>query len=156
MPTRTFRVAGTVIDGQAKKPVPNVRVEAWNNDTPQHVVMDTATADAQGRFQLVMQADVGAVGVGPKAKAVTTVPVVIKVFRANQLLAATGDTSIPNLLTFNRAAALQVQLQAPPQPVKTDRVSAAQVLTAVTFVKRSDFMGVFNETRDRATSLGTV
>jgi len=156
MTPRTFRIAGTVVDAQAKKPVPNVRVEVWNNDTPQHVVLDTATADAQGRFQLVMEAEVGAVGVGPNAKVITTVPVVIKVFQANQVLAATGDTSIPNLLTFNRAAGLQVQLPAPPAPVKTDRVSAAQVLTTVTFIKRSDFMGIFNETRDRATSLGTV
>src|SRR5215472_13562479 len=156
MTPRTFRVAGTVVDAQARKPVPGVRVEAWNNDTAQHLVLDTATADAQGRFQLVMQTEVGALGAGPNAKVITTVPVVIKVFQANQVLAATGDTSIPNLLTFNRAAALQVQLPASPRPVKTDRVSAAQVLTAVTFVKRSDFMGVFNETRDRATSLGTV
>lgn len=157
MATRTFRVAGTAVDAQAKKPVANVRVEAWNIDKPQHVVLDTATTDAQGRFQLVMQAEVGAVGAGPGAKTTNTVPAVLKVFQGNQILAATGDTAIPNLLMFNRAAVLQVQLPpAPAQPPKKDHVTAAQVLAATTFVKRSDFRGVFNETRDRATSLGSV
>ncbi len=156
MTTRTFRVAGTVVDAQTKKPVPNVRVDAWNNDTPQHVVLDTATADALGRFQLVMEAEVGVVGAGPTTRVVNVVPVVLKVFQANQALTASGDTSIPNLLTFNRAAVLQVQLPAPAQPAKKDRLTAPQVLTAATFVKRSDFVGVFNEGRDRASSLGTV
>lgn len=156
MPTRTFRVAGTVVDAQTKNPVPNLRVEAWTNETPQHAVLDTATTDAQGRFQLVMQAEVGVIGAGPTAKVVNAVPVVLKVFQANQMLKATGDISIPNLLEFNRAAVLQVPVPAPAQPAKKDHVTAPQVLTAATFVKRSDFRGVFNETRDRATSLGTV
>src|SRR5712691_10708800 len=131
MPTRTFRVAGTVIDAQAKKPVANMRVEAWNNDTPQHTVLDGATTDAQGRFQLVMETQVGAIGAaGAVPTVINTVPVVLHVFQNNQMLVATGDTSIPNLLTFNRAAALQVQLPAPAQPPKKDHVTAPQVLTA--------------------------
>lgn len=156
MATRTFRVAGTVIDAQAKKPVPNVRVEAWTNDTPQHVVLDTATADTLGRFQLVMEADVGVVGDGKAVAIINVVPVVLKVFKDNQMLKAIGDTSIPNLLTFNRAAALQVPALSAPQPAQNDRVTAPQALTAFNFIRRSDFVGVFNEGRDRATALGTV
>src|SRR5260370_23834189 len=158
MAARTFRVAGTVVDAQTKKPVPNVRVEAWNNDTPQHVVMDTATADALGHFQLVMQADVGAVGTGTSLAVVNVVPVVLKVFQANQMLKATGDTSIPNLLPFDGAAGLQVSPLAAPaaQPAPKDRVTAPQALNAFNFVTRSDFVGVFNEGRDRATAAGTM
>jgi len=150
-------VAGTVADAQAKKPVANVRVEAWNNDTPQHVVMDAATADALGRFQLVMEAEVGMVGgTGTAVTVVNVVPVVLKVFQANQPLKATGDTSIPNLLTFNRAAVLQVTQPTALQSTKKDRVTAPQALNALNFVTRSDFVGVFKEGRDRATAVGTM
>jgi hypothetical protein len=146
-------VAGTVADAQTRKPVPNVRVEAWNNDTPQHAVLDAATTDATGRFQLVIETEVGAVG--PGGTVINVVPAVLKVFQNNQMLQATGDTSIPNLLAFDRAAILQVQPVAP-KTVATDRITAPQALMALNFVQRSDFAGVFREGRDRASSLGTI
>ena len=157
MPTRTFRINGTVIDNQTQKPVEGVRVDALSTVGDQQVVLGSGTTDAKGRFQIVAEAEVPATPVGGSTG---VVPATLAVFQGQQPLRATGDTEIPNLFTFDRQAALQVQMPvAPPPPVEpqgTDRITVSHVMTAVNFVHQSDFAGVFREGRDRTSAVGKV
>ena len=145
MPTRTFRIVGSVSDAESQKPVPNLLVQATDTTETQSV-LGSGTTDGQGRFQIVAEAEVPANGI---------IPAKLGVFQGTQPLAATGDTSIPNLFGFDRTAALQVQLATVDQPL-TDHVTINQVFTAMNFVQQSDFVGTFREGRDRTTAVGSV
>ena len=145
MPTRTFRIVGSVSDVQTQKPVPNLLVQATDT-TETQTVLGSGMTDGQGRFQIVAEAEVPTDGI---------IPANLRVFQGTQPLTATGDTSIPNLFGFDRSAVLQVQMAQVDQPLK-DHVSINQIFTAMNFVQQSDFVGTFRDTRDRTTAAGSV
>jgi hypothetical protein len=146
MALRTFRILGMVVDATAKNGIPDLRVEAWNRDDPQHIVFGVSMTDARGEFQIAASVDLPGGVVG-------AIPAVLKVFQGSQLLAATGQTTIPNLLTFDTRAVLQVQ---PPgqEAAPADKVTVPQVLSAIDFVRLSDFKGLYQEGKDRAFAAG--
>ncbi len=145
MPTRTFRIVGSVSDVKTQKPVPNLLVQATDTSETQSV-LGSGTTDDQGRFQIGAEAEVPTDGI---------IPANLRVFQGTQPLAATGDTSIPNLFGFDRTAVLQVQIAPVDQPLN-DHVTVNQVFTAMNFVQQSDFVGTFRESRDRTTAVGSV
>jgi hypothetical protein len=145
VPTRTFRIVGSVSDVQTQKPVPNLLVQATDTSETQSV-LGSGTTDGQGRFQIVAEAEVPTDGI---------IPANLRVFQGTQPLAVTGDTSIPNLFGFDRTAVLQVQMAQVDQPLK-DHVTVNQVFTTMNFVQQSDFVGTFREGRDRTTAVGSV
>ena len=153
MPTRTFRVVGSVTDTQTKKGISGLRVEVWNSPAAQHVVLGSAITDAQGQFDAAAVADVPPTPVTGGATGV--VPATLRVFQGTQLLTITGQADIPDLFKFKGPAVLQVHPDQPQAELK-DRVTVDQVLIGIDFLHQSDFKGVFHEGRTRASSVRSL
>ena len=157
MPTRTFRVFGSVSDTQTKKGISGLRVEVWNSPAAQHTVLGSAVTDTAGQFDAAVTADVpqtpptgitvgGSTGV---------VPATVRVFQGQQSLAISGQPDIPDLFKYKGPTALQVHPDQPQAALK-DRVTVTQVLQGLDFLHQSDFRGVFQEGRARASSVGSL
>jgi hypothetical protein len=153
VPTRTFRVLGSVVDTQTKKAISGLRVEVWNSPAAQHLVLGSATTDALGQFDVAAVADVpdttapgGSTGV---------IPATIRIFQGTLALPISGQADIPDLFKFKGPAALQVHPEQTQVQV-TDRVTVDQVLQGLDFLQQSDFRGVFTEGLSRATAIGSL
>jgi hypothetical protein len=144
MPLRTFRIFGLVTDATTKKGVPDLRVETWSADAAQHAVFGSSLTDERGQFLIAANIDLPGGVVG-------AIPAVLKVFQNAQPVPATGQAAIPNLLAVERPVVLQVQLPAHEEAL-TDRVTVPQMLSAIDFVRLSDFKGVFQEGKDRVSA----
>jgi len=153
VPTRTFRINGSVTDTQTKKGISGLRVEVWNSPSDQHSVLGSAMTDAQGQFDIAAVADVPATPATGGATGV--VPATLRVFQDTQSLAISGKPDIPDLFKFRGPAVLQVQPSAPQQQLQ-DRITTAQARQAIAFVQKSDFLGVFREGRNRVSSVGSL
>ncbi len=153
MPTRTFRVVGSVTDTQTKKGISGLLVEVWNSPAPQHVVLGSAITDAQGQFDAAAVADVPTTPATGGATGV--VPATLRVLQGKQLLTITGESNIPDLFKFKGPAVLQVHPDQPQVELK-DHVTVEQVLTGLDFLRQSDFKGVFHEGRTRANSVRSL
>lgn len=155
MPTRTFRINGSVTDTQTKKGISGLRVEAWNSPSEQHAVLGTAITDAQGQFDLSAVADVPATAPGAAGGATGVVPATLRVFQGAVSLAITGKPDIPDLFKFRGPAVLQVHPTAPQTQLK-DHITTAQARQGITFITQSDFAGVYREGRNRVLSVGSL
>ena len=136
MPTRTFRVFGSVSDTQTKKGIAGLRVEVWNSAAAAHLILGSGLTDAQGQFDVAAVADVpqGPVTV---AGAPPGVPPVwcrrrYGFFRASNRCAISGQPDIPDLFKYKGPTALQVHPDQP-QAALTDRLTVAQVFQGSIF-----------------------
>jgi hypothetical protein len=148
-----------VTDTQTKKGISGLRVEVWNSPAAQHTVLGSAVTDAQGQFDVPAVADVpgtpapGVAGVPVGSTGV--VPATVRVFQGQQSLAISGQPDIPDLFKFKGPMPLQVH-PSQPETVLKDRVTVAQVFQGIDFVHQSDFKGVFQEGRSRASAVGSL
>lgn len=153
MPTRIFRIVGSVTDTQTKQGIQGLRVEVWNSPAAQHATLGAALTDAEGGFEIAAVADVPTVTAVGGSTGV--VPATLRVFQDKQSLAITGQADIPDLFKFKGPAVLQVHVDQPQKELK-DHVTVNQVLQGITFVRQSDFKGVFSEGRNRAAAVGSL
>lgn len=148
MPLRTFRIVGQVTDENTKKGVPGLRVEAWNRDGTDHAVLGSGSTDEQGHFAIAASADpAGAVG--------GLLPAVLKVLDGDKSLPTTGPSAIPDLFSQSSLISLQVQMPVH-ETERVDRISVPQLLSAVDFIRLSDFSGIFQEGKDRTFAAGNL
>ena len=159
MPTRTFRVFGSVSDTQTKKGIAGLRVEVWNSAAAAHLILGSGLTDAQGQFDVAAVADVPqgpvtAVGV-PAGGSTGVVPATLRVFQGQLSLSISGQPDIPDLFKYKGPTALQVHPDQP-QAALTDRLTVAQVFQGIDFLHQSDFRGVFQEGRARVSSVGSL
>ncbi|MBZ5493570.1 MAG: hypothetical protein LAO76_21850 [Acidobacteriia bacterium] len=159
MPTRTFRVFGSVSDTQTKKGIAGLRVEVWNSAAAAHLILGSGLTDAQGQFDVAAVADVPqgpvtAVG-APAGGSTGVVPATLRVFQGQQSLAISGQPDIPDLFKYKGPTALQVHPDQP-QAALTDHLTVAQVFQGIDFLHQSDFRGVFQEGRSRVSSVGSL
>jgi hypothetical protein len=158
VPTRTFRVFGSVSDTQTKKGLSGLRVEVWDSPAVQHVLLGSAVTDAQGSFEIPVVVDVPQVavgGVGRAGGATGVVPATLRVFQGQQSLSISGVSDIPDLFKYKGPSPLQVHPEQPQAELK-DRVTVEQVIAGLDFFHQSDFKGVFHEGRARASSVGSL
>ncbi|MBZ5522162.1 MAG: hypothetical protein LAP21_07965 [Acidobacteriia bacterium] len=160
MPTRTFRVFGSVADTQTKKGISGLRVEVWNSPAAAHLILGSGLTDVQGQFDIAAVAEVtqgtATGGAGAAAGGSTgVVPATIRIFQGQQSLPISGQPDIPDLFKYKGPTALQVHPDQP-QAVLKDRVTVAQAFQGVDFIHKSDFRGLFQEGRSRASSVGSL
>lgn len=158
MPTRTFRVNGSVTDTQTKKGISGLRVEVWDSPAAQHAVLGSGVTDGQGLFDVPAVANVvegPAGGVGVPVGSTGVVPATVRIFQGQQSLAISGQPDIPDLFKFKGPMALQVH-PAQPDAVLKDRITVAQAFQGIDFIHQSDFKGAFNEGRTRASAVGSL
>jgi hypothetical protein len=158
VPTRTFRVFGSISDTQTKKGISGLRVEVWNSPAAAHLILGSGLTDSQGQFDVAAVAEIPqtpVTAVGAPAGSTGVVPATVRVFQGQQSLAISGQPDIPDLFKYKGPTALQVHPDQP-QSALTDRVTVAQVLQGVDFLHQSDFRGVFQEGRARASSVGSL
>jgi len=159
VPTRTFRVFGSVSDTQTKKGIAGLRVEVWDSPAAQHVLLGSAVTDAQGSFEVPVVVDVpqgpvtapGALAGGSTG----VVPATLRVFQGQQSLSISGQPDIPDLFKYKGPTALQVHPDQPQAALK-DHLTVEQVFQGLDFFHQSDFKGVFHEGRARASSVGSL
>jgi hypothetical protein len=156
VPTRTFRVFGSVSDTQTKKGISGLRVEVWNSAAAAHLILGSGLTDSQGQFDVAAVAEVTQTTIpGVAGGSTGVVPATLRVFQGQQSLAISGQPDIPDLFKYKGPTALQVHPDQP-QASLTDRVTVPQVLQGLDFLHQSDFRGVFQEGRARASSVGSL
>jgi hypothetical protein len=159
VPTRTFRVFGSVSDTQTKKGIAGLRVEVWNSAAAAHLILGSGLTDAQGQFDVAAVADVPqgpATVPGATAGGSTgVVPATLRVFQGQLSLSISGQPDIPDLFKYKGPTALQVHPDQPEVALQ-DRLTVTQVFQGLDFLHQSDFKGVFQEGRARASSVGSL
>lgn len=164
MPTRTFRINGSVTDTQTKKGISGLRVEVWNSPADQHSVLGSGVTDVQGQFDISAVADVpdtptpttaAGVPLGATGGSTGVVPATLRVFQGAVSLAITGKPDIPDLFKFKGPAVLQVHPAAPQTQLK-DHITTVQARQGITFITKSDFAGIYREGRNRVLSVGSL
>lgn len=145
-----YEILGRVVEQRSRKPVGNVRLEAWDRDTRFHDMLGISFTDDEGRFSLAFDSEYFGDYGGDRLP-----DVFFKLLRDGRLLQSTFDRPLPNLQPGTTRVELEVPDAAPPKPGK-DYVSTGQVLAGLRFWRESDFRGVFNENRDKARLVGQV
>jgi hypothetical protein len=146
---RNYRIVGRVIERASRKGMPQLTVEAWDRDTRYHDMLGSQVTDAEGGF--VISFDDTYFGDYAPDRAPD---VFFKVLRDGKPIHSSFNTPMTNLPEGVTQVTLEIGAAAMPQPGK-DRVRTHQVMRAARFFRQSDFKGVLNEQRDKATMLGS-
>lgn len=150
MARQLFRLTGTVRERATARPLPNLRVEAWDRDTKFHDMLGVDITDTEGRFTIRFDETYFGDAAPDRLP-----DVYFRVMREDQVLRSTEDSIIRNLRESERTVVIDVDLPAE-EAAAPDRVSAAQVYASVAWVKASDFRGVFNDGMNRLQTLGRL
>ncbi|MFN9210550.1 MAG: hypothetical protein ACK6DI_06555 [Betaproteobacteria bacterium] len=145
-----YEILGRVVEQRSRRPVGNVRLEAWDRDTRFHDMLGISCTDDEGRFSLAFDGETFGDYGGDHHP-----DVFFKLLRDGRLLQTTFDRPRQNLQPGTTRLELEVPDAAPPK-VGKDYVRTAQVLTGLRFWRESDFRGVYNEGRDKSRLLGKV
>ena len=145
-----YEILGRVVEQRSRRPVGNVRLEAWDRDTRFHDMLGISFTDDEGRFSLAFDGETFGDYGGDRQP-----DVFFKLLRDGRLLQTTFDRPRQNLPPGTTRLELEVPDAAPPKPGK-DYVRTAQVLSGLRFWRESDFRGVYNEGRDKSRLLGQV
>ena len=147
-PRQTFRVSGHVIDRSTGRGVAGLRVESWDKDTRYHDLLGVETTDTEGRFLTAFDETY----FGDYAP--DRLPdLFFKVFQGDTMIKSTEGAVLRNVAAGDREVTIEVDM--PKTELRgEDRVTAAQVLKGIEFLRKSDFQGLWNDTTDKATTLG--
>lgn len=145
-----YEILGRVVEQRSRRPVGNVRLEAWDRDTRFHDMLGISFTDDEGRFSLAFDSETFGDYGGDRQP-----DVFFKLLRDGRLLQTTFDRPRQNLPPGTTRLELEVPDAAPPK-VGKDYVRTAQVLSGLRFWRESDFRGVYNEGRDKSRLLGKV
>ncbi|MDB5148552.1 MAG: hypothetical protein JWQ57_2572 [Mucilaginibacter sp.] len=137
----SLNVTGQVLDAQTNTGVAGFNVEVWDQSLRFQSAMAVLTTDQHGRFNVVL--DLAKLGL-------QTPPVLVfKVLKDNILYASTDNSVIWNTQTEDDVT-IFIRTARPERPVGKDRVNSTQVLKSAAFVHQSDFKGVFQQAKTKA------
>lgn len=145
-----YVLQGTVVDRVTRKPVPGVKVEAWDRDTRYHDMLGVATTDQGGRFVIGFQT----VYFGDYAPD-RSPDVFFKAFIDEREVLTTYETPQYNLERGTTTVVLELSMP----KIKTDgvdRISGAQALKAIDWWAKSDFRGVWEQGKDKGKSVSRL
>lgn len=127
--------------------IANLRVQAWELHGQFNEPYGSSNVDENGRFILCLD-----LGKGDRQK---PPDLFFKVYRDTQLLTSTEDSVV---LKGGEDKEVLIELSiAVAHPEGKDRVNAQQFFTAIDFLTKSDFTGIFSETKSKAgTRVGFV
>lgn len=141
----TFCVIGQVIDRRTKQGVRGLRVEAWDKDQKYHDFLGVGITDRGGHF--LISFDQTYFREYPPEK---FPDLFFRIYLSKRLLKSTEDSVIWDA---KEATVVTIDIDMPaPAPIGKDWVSARQVFKAVDFVQRSDFLGLWRETKDKVSA----
>lgn len=143
-----YRVVGRVVDRRTRSGVRNLRVEAWDLDTRYHDMLGVGATDADGGFTISFTSEYFGDYAPDRSP-----DLFFRVFRGPELIKTTQAEPLRNVAAGETRVVIEVDM---PQakPAGPDRLSTAQVRQGVTFLRKSDFKGIWGEAKDRAGLFG--
>ena len=140
MSNQIYSITGSVVDKNTNQGIPNLKVEAWDLRQDQQGSLGSSYADENGHFILCLDLK--------DANRKEPPTFYFKVYRDSELLDSTEDTVVlkPG---DDKEVLIELNL-AMDSPLGKDRLSAQQFLTGVDFLTKSDFRGIFTETKRKA------
>lgn len=143
-----FEVSGQVIESVSRKPLGNLKVEAWDKDVKYNDLLGQAFTNSAGNFSMVFDSTYF------REHAPDPRPdLLFKVFLGKRQLKIIDDKIITNA-GFKTDVTLKVEIPEMRQR-ENDRVSPERTLQIANFIQQSDFMGVIGQYREKASaSLG--
>lgn len=142
MSNQIYSITGRVVDKNTAMGIPNLRVEAWDLSQDYQGSFGSSLVDENGHFILCLDLK--------NTQRKTPPNLFFKVKRGADILASTEDSVVLNsgedkevLIELNIVKA---------HPEGNDRLNAKQLFTGVDFLSKSDFKGLFNETKRKAGS----
>lgn len=148
MAIQQYRLVGVVINRATRRGVPSVRVEAWDRDTRYHDMLGVAITNVEGGFAIGFDTNYFGDYAPDRAP-----DVFFKVFLDERLIKSTFDTAQYNLAAGDTQVTLEIDLGSATLEGR-DRVSGEQMIKILRFVQDSDFRGVWQEQRDKMTTVG--
>ncbi|MCC7247440.1 MAG: hypothetical protein IT473_02345 [Lysobacter sp.] len=145
-----FVLQGSVVDRVTRKPVPGVKVEAWDRDTRYHDMLGVATTDQSGRFVIGFQT----VYFGDYAPD-RSPDVFFKAFIDAREVLTTFETPQYNLERGTTTIVLELVMPKV-QTGGVDRVNSMHALKAIDWWSQSDFRGVWEQGKDKSKSVGRL
>ncbi|MBN9385047.1 MAG: hypothetical protein J0H74_30105 [Chitinophagaceae bacterium] len=143
-----YTATGQVIDRDTNEGVPKLSVEAWDTNTQRaQAALGSANTDDNGRFSITLDLK--------KLQYEQAPDLFFKVFLNEKLLDSTESSVLWNA---NTQESVTIRIRTTRErPAGKDRLNTAQVFKGVDFFQKSDFKGVFNEYKGKAsTSLGFI
>lgn len=145
-----FVLQGTVVDRVTRKPVPGVKIEAWDRDTRYHDMLGVATTDQGGRFVIGFQT----VYFGDYAPD-RSPDVFFKAFIDAREVLTTFETPQYNLERGTTTVVLELVMPKV-QSGGVDRINSMHALKAIDWWSQSDFRGVWEQGKDKGKSVGRL
>lgn len=145
-----FVLQGTVVDRVTRKPVPGVKIEAWDRDTRYHDMLGVATTDQGGRFVIGFQT----VYFGDYAPD-RSPDVFFKAFIDGREVLTTFETPQYNLERGTTTVVLELVMPKI-QAGGVDRINSMHALKAIDWWSQSDFRGVWEQGKDKGKSVGRL
>jgi len=143
-----YIATGQVIDRDTNEGIAKLSVEAWDTNTQRaQAALGSALTDDNGRFNISLDLK--------KLQYEQAPDLFFKVFLNEALLDSTESSVLWNA---NTQESVTIRIRTTRErPAGRDRLSTAQVFKGVDFFQNSDFKGVFNEYKGKAsTSLGFI
>jgi hypothetical protein len=138
----SLNITGQVLDAQTNTGVTGVTVEVWDKSLRFQSAMTVLKTDDHGRFSTVL--DLGQLGIE------TPPALMFKVFKEDKPFTSTDNSVTWNTQSEDDVTIYIRQEVRAERPVGKDRVNTTQVLRAANFVQQSDFKGVYNQTKEKA------
>lgn len=150
MAVKKYTINGKVVDKETGKSLPNHRIEAWSDKSKDSGPLGMAISNREGGFQI----SIDPAGFQKLEKG-TTAEVYFKIYIGKRTVRNTE-----NSMTWktNEKKDVNIEIEAPGKISQgKDRINTPQILRAASFLSESDFSGVYDDFRQRAsTTLGYI
>jgi hypothetical protein len=150
MAAKKNTIHGKVLEPVSGKGLSNHRIEVWPENAASTKPIGTAFSNVDGEFQIKIDPKNL-----PKPAKGDTPNVYFKIFAGRRLYKDTKDSFTWNI---DQKEEVNIEMEGPKViAANADRIDTAQVLKAASFLNESDFTGVYDDFRKRAsTSLGVI
>lgn len=139
----SFEVLGQVIESRSQKPLPNLKIEAWDKDIKYNDLLGQTFTNSEGRFSLTFDSAYFREH-APDARP----DLIFKVFLGKRLLKSSGDKEIHNA---GQKTEVILLVDMPGRRAEgKDRITPAKALSIADFVQQSDFKGLYGQFREKA------
>ncbi len=140
-----FQVNGKVVHAISEKPVPNLKVEAWDKDIKYNDLLGQTFTDLEGNFEIEFDSTYFREH-APDAKP----DLLFKVFLGKRLLSIANDKVISNAGERTEVT-LRVLIPEMTERGK-DRISMQKALEISAFLQQSDFKGLMGQVKETVNS----
>ena len=140
MSNQIYSITGRVVDKNTGQGIPNLRVEAWDLNQDHQGALGSSNVDENGRFILCLDLK--------NMERKDPPNLFFKVKRGSEILASTEDSVV---LKSGEDKEVFIELNiVKAHPEGNDRLSTKQLFTGVDFLSKSDFKGLFSQTKKKA------